>query len=200
MKEKKSRIDKHISKNEVIIERFKMARSACIPRALAWGFALIAVAFSIYALISLGYSNTLVAPSVLAKISKLKGAKFEWAYLTMLFYIVPLLIFFVSQLIWMIRNATREAVLTDRRFIMFDTAFIHDYTFSFNIDQIREIMSKQGFVGKIFKYGEIYIGTGNETVGLPGFKNYIEVANKIEEVVAEKKTKKSTTSTATENA
>ena len=208
----KSRINKYLLKDEIVVYKPQMTPAAGIPHLLFVIFSFLVIAFLTYWFIclcvdeqavyelsqkllaednftlleKLDSSNekfSFISPSTLFFLIKCKCLEFEWERASMLIPIIPLLIFSIRELMWAIRGFTREAVITNRRIILFDTALIHDYFFDFKLERVTEVVGKKGLIGKIFHYGEIFIGTGNQTVGLPGYKNYLQTLNTIEEIV-----------------
>ncbi len=189
-KEKKYKIDKFISADEKIISRLQMSKAAGISYLLLTIliFAIIIFAIYTYLIYSHGYSGS---PFSVTKtdIEIMKQTKPD--YLLLLFIYIPLFVgilpVFINKLGWTIRSFTREAIITDERLLIYDSYLIGEHTFTFTLRDIKEIMGKKSFFGKIFHYGEIYVGTGNQTIGLDGYKDYENVSVMLEKLVKEKK-------------
>lgn len=127
--------------------------------------------------------SLLTDPSTLSFFIKFKCLKFDIDCLSIIAPIGFFCFMFIRELIWALRGFTREAVVTNKRILLFDTAFIHDYFLDFKLERVTEIISKKGFIGKIFNYGEIFIGTGNDTIGLAGYTYPVQTVKTIEELV-----------------
>jgi uncharacterized membrane protein YdbT with pleckstrin-like domain len=95
---------------------------------------------------------------------------------------VALAIGLVVILVALIRRATTELVLTDRRIIA-KRGFIARDTVEMNLSKVESLHVNQGLLGRILNYGDVaVVGTGSSLEPLRGIAEPLELRRKLGEV------------------
>ncbi len=106
------------------------------------------------------------------------------AILDIVVLVVPWYIFFTRHLNLIARGGAC-ATITNERIVWQDEAVFLTYSFECKISEIKGVVSKQPFFGKIFNYSNIYIVTDNEMLVLYGIKDYVNCLKIIKDMIKE---------------
>ena len=87
-------------------------------------------------------------------------------------------------LVALIRRATTELVLTDRRVIA-KRGFISRDTVEMNLAKVESLHVNQGLLGRLFNFGDVsVVGTGSSLEPLRGISGPLELRRKLGEIAA----------------
>ncbi|TMH45897.1 MAG: PH domain-containing protein [Betaproteobacteria bacterium] len=98
--------------------------------------------------------------------------------------IVTALIGLLTTVVALVRRATTELVLTDRRVIA-KRGFIRRDTVEMNLGKVESLHVNQGLLGRMLNYGDVtVVGTGSSLEPLRGISGPLELRRKLGEIAA----------------
>jgi len=98
--------------------------------------------------------------------------------------VVAALIGLLIIVVALVRRATTELVLTDRRVIA-KRGFIRRDTVEMNLGKVESLHVNQGLLGRMLNYGDVtVVGTGSSLEPLRGISGPLELRRKLGEIAA----------------
>lgn len=171
---KTSRLETRRKTDEKILYRIKFSKAAAIPY-IFYMIILISIIVGgfilFFKLLDINFNSFLEEPLLFVYL------------LPLIACVYPLFVCVYKFFRDFIRTLTREGIIYETKLVLFDTWFISDFMFEYKYINIKEVVGTKTLWGKIFNFGEIFIGTGHESGGLPGYKDYEEVLNILNNLV-----------------